>query len=86
MIAEEFHINSIYLSSFFREKIGVNLLSYLHQLRIGKAKELLRETQMTILEISKRVGCNNSITLNRMFKKMEGMTPTEYRNRSKRED
>ncbi|HJA91581.1 MAG TPA: helix-turn-helix domain-containing protein [Candidatus Eisenbergiella merdipullorum] len=78
-IAEYFHMNISYLSTFFKEKTGVNLLSYIHQTRLEKAKELLETTDMTLDEIGEKVGCNNKVSFLRLFKKYEGITPTEYR-------
>ena len=82
-IAEYFHMNISYFSTFFKEKTGMSPLTYIHTIRLEKAKELLGESDMTLEEISAKVGCNNSVTLNRLFKKYEGITPAVYKKRNR---
>ena len=83
-IAEFFHMNISYLSTFFKEKTGMSPLAYIHKVRLGNAKELLLNTELTLEEISARVGCNNSVTLNRLFKKYEGITPAVYKKKNRK--
>lgn len=70
--------NPYTLSKAFKQIAGKNFIEYLTELRIEKAKELLRETDMKINDISEQVGYQNSY-FNRIFKKQEGMTPSQYR-------
>lgn len=79
MIAEHFHMNAAYLSTFFKKKTGTNLLNYIQRVRLEKAQELLTTTDMTVEEVGKAVGYSNGIALIRMFKKKIGVTPTMYR-------
>ena len=83
-IAEAFHMNVSYLSTFFKENTGMSPLAYIHQVRLMHAKQLLLETDLTVEAISIEVGCNNSVTLTRLFKKQEGMTPAEYKKRNRK--
>ena len=83
-IAEYFHMNISYLSTFFKEKTGMSPLTYIHTVRLENAKELLLNTELTLEEISSRVGCNNSVTLNRLFKKYEGITPAVYKKKNRK--
>ena len=69
--------------TFFKEKTGMCPLTYIHKIRVDNAKELLLKTDLTLEEISARAGCNNSVTLNRLFKKYEGITPAEYKKKNK---
>ena len=78
-IAEYFHMNISYLSTFFKENTGTNLVSYIHKVRLEKAKELLENTNLTLEEISQRVGCSSAQVISRLFKKYEGITPAAYR-------
>lgn len=82
-IADYFHINSTYLSTFFKENTGMNLLAYIHKVRLDKAKQLLETTGLTLEEIGEKVGCNNKVSFIRLLKKYEGITPTEYRKKSR---
>ena len=83
-IAEYFHMNISYLSTFFKEKTGMSPLAYVHKVRLENAKELLLNTELTLEEISAKVGCNNSVTLNRLFKKYEGITPAVYKKKNRK--
>ena len=78
-IAEHFHVNAAYLSTFFKRETGTNLSNYIQCIRLEKAKKLLRNTNLTIEETAKAVGCNNSIALIRLFRRLDGITPTAYR-------
>ncbi|WP_163538652.1 AraC family transcriptional regulator [Gracilibacillus sp. YIM 98692] len=78
-VAEKFSYNKDYLSRFFKKKTGKTLQSYLHKLRITKAKDLLVGTRSPIKVISNRVGIEDEKYFMRLFKKYEKMTPTEYR-------
>ncbi|HEY5586635.1 MAG TPA: helix-turn-helix domain-containing protein [Ruminiclostridium sp.] len=79
MLAEKFNVTIQHLSSAFKIQVGENMLTYIHKVRIEKAKELLRTTNMTIDNIAKAVGCGNYLSLVRSFKKYEGVTPGIYR-------
>lgn len=69
-----------YTSKLFKKETGCDIITYLSGLRIEHAKELLCTTQMTVAEIAAFVGFNNQQTFIRNFKKLAGLTPTEYRN------
>lgn len=78
-VAEPLRVSTGYLSSYFKEKTGVNFIDYLHAIRIRKAKEALADTNLKIQEIAAQVGYLNLNSFNRMFKRLSGFTPSEYR-------
>lgn len=78
-IASHFGMHENYIATLFREQTGVNLHTYIQKVRLEKAKELLETTDLTLEEISIRIGCTNSLSVNRLFKKYENMTPAVYR-------
>ncbi|MFR2561701.1 MAG: helix-turn-helix transcriptional regulator [Anaeromassilibacillus sp.] len=78
-VAEHFHISLPVLSNLFKSELNVGFLDYLHKFRIERAKELIVHTDHTIGDISAMVGYANSITMNRAFKRYEGVTPGWYR-------
>ena len=82
-IAEYFKMNSAYMSTVFKSAEGTNLVDYIHQVRVDKAKELLKNTDMTVEQISVEVGCSGSAVLRRIFKKCEGISPIQYRDNNK---
>lgn len=78
-IADQFSMNPKYLSRLFKEKTGINMTEYINMVRITKAKELLTDTDLNIIHIGEEVGFENRTTFFRVFKKMEGVSPNEYR-------
>lgn len=78
-LAPLFGYNSSYLGRLFTKKLNVNFNSYLDQVRIAKAKELLTDRSLKVYEIAERVGYNNVDYFHRKFKKYEGTSPAEYR-------
>ena len=74
-----FYIDKYYLTKIFKEAYGMTITAYLLSRRITKAKSLLRFTDMTMEEIGAATGLKDSNYFARSFKKVEGMTPGEYR-------
>lgn len=77
--AEFIGINTSYLSKLFRDNAGEHFTDYLNKYRIEKAKQLLDTTHFTIQEIGFKTGFNTIQNFNRVFKKIVGMTPGQYR-------
>lgn len=75
----EFRISTSYLSRIFKADMGVSVVDYIHSVRISAAKELLRGTADTLDEIALQTGFSNRWVFMRVFKKLEGMTPGEFR-------
>lgn len=78
-LAEEFGMNPAYFSQYFKSKTGMNFHKYLTMLRVGQAKRLLSATDRSITEIAAAVGIADYRVFSKVFKRQEGMTPTEYR-------
>ena len=68
-----------YVSRVFRQQMGYSFKEYLCLYRIGRSKQMLSGTDLKIQEISNRLCYNNPQNFIRVFKKVEGMTPGEYR-------
>lgn len=79
-LAKKYSINTDYLSTVFKQETGKNIIKYLTEIRIEKACQLLKETHLKISDISYSLGYNDRQYFNRVFKKITGMTPDEYRN------
>ncbi|XEC96229.1 AraC family transcriptional regulator [Paenibacillus tarimensis] len=79
LIAEKFELKTSYLSRMFKVENGENFVDYLARIRMEKAMELLKNTTAPIQEISMIVGYAHYISFNRVFKKLTGMTPGDYR-------
>ena len=78
-LAERYYINKYYLTKIFKETYGSTISNYLIAMRITKAKQLLRFTDMTVDEIGSAVGMGDANYFSRMFRKVEGISPKEYR-------
>lgn len=78
-IAQKLSVTSEYLSQQFHREIGVNYSAYVRALRIGKAKELLRTTDLRIYEVASRVGYPDAKYFSRVFKAETGRMPYAYR-------
>lgn len=78
-LADHLGLTPTYLSSFFKEKMGEGLMDRVTRLRMTKAKELLCSSKKNVAEIAAQVGYASSGTFIRGFKKLEGITPTQYR-------
>ncbi|MEH7381417.1 response regulator [Bacillus sp. JJ1533] len=78
-VADVINITPNYFSSLFKEKTGVNFNEYVNQLRVEEAKVLLAETPFKVNEVSEQVGFHEYKYFVAVFKKVTGMTPTDYR-------
>ena len=77
-VAKNFYFNSSYLSRFFKGKTDVNFVDYLTEVRINKAKELLKTRRYTVNQVGDMVGYPNTRYFVRVFKNKTGMTPHQY--------
>ncbi len=78
-VAEYVGLNEKYFTNRFTKEAGETFSSYLTALRMQKAKELLKTTTFKVYEISEMVGYHNVEHFNRMFKKLNKVTPAMYR-------
>lgn len=80
-ISEEMGVTVKYISRLFKESYDMNITSFISELRVNKAKELLETTNLPVTAISTQVGIFDRTTFLRTFKKLEGVSPNEYRKR-----
>lgn len=80
-IANHFNINHCYLTSLYKEKYGINLYDYLIQVRMEKAAELLKTTDLKSYQVAELTGYNNGQYFSLSFKKYYGCTVTEFKHR-----
>ena len=79
VLAEEFHLSAQYISQLFKNEIGVNFLAYFTNIRMERAKKLLLSSSASIGEISEQLGFGDYRVFTKVFKKAEGVTPSQYR-------
>lgn len=80
-VAEYVNLNPSYFGRLFKICMGESFTDYLVNIRILKAQELLRNSNITVSEVGKRVGYYNTKYFMRLFKGKIGQTPSEYRNK-----
>lgn len=79
-VSKEVNVSPYYFSKLFKEETGQNFIEYLTEIRISKAKELLSQGNETSMkEICLACGYQDPNYFSRIFKKIVGKTPTEYR-------
>lgn len=80
-LSEQFLISKYYLSREFKHKYNIGIVTYLTNRRITFAKQLLRFTNKSVNDIAREVGIDDTTYFIKQFKKIENITPAEYRNK-----
>lgn len=78
-LAAVFNYNEKYLGRIFKERTGITIKEYCNLAKIGEAKLLLTGTSLSIIAIATQVGYNNVTYFDRLFKRLVGVSPQEYR-------
>lgn len=78
-ICEAAEISPQRLTRMFQAKFDMAVAEYMNACRIKLAKELLPNKQLTVVQIAQQVGYRNTDTFTRNFRKVEGITASEYR-------
>lgn len=82
-MAEHFHLSEPYISKYIHEKSGRTFVEQVTNIRMKKARTLLKNGNMTVENIAFSIGYQNVEHFNRTFKKLYHMTPVEFRNKGK---
>lgn len=82
MAAGHVHLNAAYLSRLFKQKTGHSFVEHLTSLRLEEAREMLLSSDRTIEGIAAKVGFRSNSYFTTVFRKREGVTPSEFRSRS----
>ena len=77
--AKAVHVNPVYLSKLFKDETGKNFIDYVTDIRLDKAKEMLRSGVCSIKEITSETGYSDQNYFSRLFKRKFGITPTEFK-------
>ncbi len=78
-VSEWMHLSPIYTGALFKKCEGKSIVSYIHEVRIEQAKKLLQDPNVSVKEVSIRVGYITPDYFTRLFNKMVGMAPSKYR-------
>ena len=80
-MSEELHLSPNYLCELFKRHTGKNLMEYVTEYRMMKARNYLNHVEYKVSDVAEMVGDKEAKYFSRTFKKMYGMTPLEYRNK-----
>ncbi|TCL72358.1 two-component system response regulator YesN [Hydrogenispora ethanolica] len=78
-VASLANMNSAYFSRLFKKECGLGFVEYLNRIRMEKAKQLLQNSAVKLLEIAEKVGFEDVNYFGKTFKRYTGMSPSEYR-------
>ena len=78
-VAKSVNTSTFYFCKMFKKATGLNFTDYLSRIRIEKAKNLLLNPNLRISEIAYEVGFQSLTHFNRVYRKLAGQSPTEYR-------
>jgi YesN/AraC family two-component response regulator len=79
MLAQNVYVHPTYLSSQFKENMGIGIANYIKKLRLQHSEYYLRNTSMTITEVALEVGISDPAYYSRIFKETYGINPREFR-------
>ncbi|WP_237167726.1 helix-turn-helix domain-containing protein [Paenibacillus yonginensis] len=78
-LAEIVYLNPDYLARLFKKETGISLGSYVIQVRIAAAKQLLETTSLSVYAVANKVGYGNYSYFSKLFKQAVGCSPNEYK-------
>lgn len=81
-LSEAFHVTPQYISNIFKKYRNQNIKDYISKTKLECAKKLILTTDMSVNEIARHLGYAGEIGVIRLFKKYEGMTPGDFRNKA----
>ncbi|MCD8337220.1 MAG: AraC family transcriptional regulator [Lachnospiraceae bacterium] len=84
-LAKMVYVSPDHLTRLFKKETGLPLNEYIISKRIQLAKQLLSETDLTIVEITEKAGFSYSSYFVKIFKKKTGMTPQQYRDENRKQ-
>ena len=79
-IADTFGISPNYLSQLFKKYEEIGLSEYITNQKINRSKELLNDGSLKIYEIADQLGFESAFYFSKVFKKVTGVSPKDYRN------
>ena len=78
-VSERFFLDSCYISKTFKRIVRISIVDYINNVRIIEAKKLLATSDLSIISIATSVGFKSNTHFGRVFKKINGISPLQYR-------
>lgn len=82
-VAERFFITPCHLSRSFKKATGFSFIEYVNSIRVKEAQKLLKKTNSSVMRIAELTGFDSQTHFGRVFKNLTGMSPLQYRKRSR---
>ena len=79
-ICEHFGYSKTYLSQLFKSQCSISMMKYYTNAKIDRAKRLIRENKYNFTQISDKLSFDNAQYFSRVFKRVTGLSPTEFKN------
>lgn len=79
LLSQKYYISVSYLCQLFKKETGSTFTNYISDLRINCACEMLKKSDIPVFEIGKKVGYRDYFYFSKLFKKITGKTPTQFR-------
>jgi two-component system response regulator YesN len=80
MAADHLYMNKTYISESFKQKVGISFTEYVTLVKMERAKVLILKDDFKSYEIAEKLGYKDAEYFSKVFKKIIGVTPTEFRN------
>jgi len=81
-IGQAVYLSPCYLSRIFKQNVGCTIMEYLAQIRVDQAKEMLKDPRNNVMQVAEKSGFEDAGYFTRVFKKIEGVTPSHYRQKT----
>ncbi len=81
-LSELFHVSPTHMKNCFRKTYGGSIYAYTRREKMDAAADMLRTTDLTVLEIAGRCGYDNGSKFARVFKEITGLSPSDYRKKN----
>jgi len=78
-VAQKVYISPFYLSHLFREELGLTYVEYLTRIRVGEAKKILLNSDLTVLGVAEKVGYGDASHFCKVFRRATGLSPSQFR-------
>ena len=85
LLSKEFYVSVSYLCVIIKKITGKTFVDYLTGIRMEKAKEMLRDSDFSIIKVAEQVGYVDYFYFSKLFKKYEGITPYQYKKSKEKE-
>jgi AraC-like DNA-binding protein len=82
--AQAVYVSPQYLCRLFRRELSTSVMDYLMEIRIDRAKRLLEQTPLPVLEVGKMVGLPDASHFGKVFRRLTGLSPAHYRRQFRR--